>query len=123
MEKIVVPNGMYQAAMVFQDSSTQCFAALRAALGWLSENPIVIDTKLANELWVAALNTSKISETGHAGKDFALALQRRMFLVPPENPVVGRVKSHLAGVTLSKEDADAIIRSVHMATRKPTAHQ
>lgn len=48
--KINVPDGMYQAALKFQDSGIQCSAALEAALLWQRENAPVPTPKVIREL-------------------------------------------------------------------------
>ena len=83
-QKIAVPEGMYQAALKFQDSGIQCEAALRAALEWLAENPIVPTKEDSEEL-----TREWHSKYAHLGKDgFWIwayrEMQRRMFLAPEE---------------------------------------
>lgn len=76
IKRIVVQDGMYRAAMKFQDSGIQFSDALEAALLWLAENPIVPNCEQAEELFC---NKSIIS--------VCVEWQRRMFLAPePEVP-------------------------------------
>lgn len=80
-KNIVVPDGMYQAAMKYQDSGIQCSAALEAALRWLSENPITPSQKEAGELsgWKAREEDAH----RHIVQLSIREWQCRMFLAPP----------------------------------------
>ena len=81
-KRVVVPEGMYDAAMKYQDSGIQCGAALEAALLWLSENPIVPTEEQAQYMYDGK------NGLGHAGtiRYCMIEWQRRMFLAPePED--------------------------------------
>jgi len=55
--RIVVPEGMYQAALKHQDSGIQCLAALEAALRWLSDELNKLNTHPNKLPWQAGYNT------------------------------------------------------------------
>ena len=79
-QKIAVPEGMYQAALKFQDSGIQCEAALRAALEWLAENPVIPTDEQITDFY------GYESEAGVSYQflqRFAKWFQVRMFLAPP----------------------------------------
>lgn len=83
MSRIVVPEGMYLAALKHQDSEVLCGAALEAALRWLSENPIVPSPAIAREFIgrMVVLNETSLI--------FVLeAWQRRMFLAQRDKPLM-----------------------------------
>ena len=82
-KRVVVPEGMYDAAMKYQDSGIQCGAALEAALRWLSENPIVPTEEQAQYMYDGKKGL------GHAGtiRYCMIEWQRRMFLAPEPNPL------------------------------------
>lgn len=85
MSKIVVPDGMYLAAMKHQDSGIQCSASLEAALLWLSENPVVPTLD-------QAISVASSIEPGRSADSLSVQCyaewQRRMFLAPdPDDPI------------------------------------
>lgn len=84
MSKVKVPDGMFQAALKYQDSAIQCSAALEAALRWLSENPIVPTDEQILKLQQMF---RAIPEPGNKQNLMITAFQRLMFLESePEVP-------------------------------------
>lgn len=82
-KKIVVPEGMYEAALKHQDSGIQCSAALEAALRWLSDNPIVPTREQAQEIHLATYSSFHSEDiTTEIKINMAVEWQRRMFLAP-----------------------------------------
>ena len=95
--KIEVPEGMLKAVSAAYEEFryNEAFVLTerirlglcKAALRWQKENPPVPSDKDASEIWEMAHNLDRRSETGHAGKDFAIAWVRRMYDEPePEVP-------------------------------------
>lgn len=83
MKKIVVPDGMYLAALPHQDSGTQCSAALEAALRWLSENPIVPTDEQIQATCAAISEDWRVGEPFEdTYRDLLVEWQRKMFLAP-----------------------------------------
>jgi hypothetical protein len=86
--EIVVLEGMLEAGSLaycgsFVSREDGAKRVLKAALRWLSENPIVPTDEQANELWKVALQLNPdLNETNHAAKNMIVAWQRRMFLAP-----------------------------------------
>lgn len=83
-KKIEVPDGMYKAALKFQDSGIQCSAALEAALLWQRENHIE-PTEAQIELF---LRGQGIKDTGYYFsllRSFGLYFQSRMYDAPEPN--------------------------------------
>lgn len=87
-KKIVVPEGMVQAAEAACDrrNGATCRQQLEAALRWLSENPIVPTDEQAKELQNRYYGDGHLQQ-GSAFAYAAVEWQRRMFLAPePEVP-------------------------------------
>ena len=83
-KRVVVPEGMYDAAMKYQDSGIQCGAALEAALRWLSENPIVPSVEQCDAIRDVLGPREDLMQW--QVKEVAFEWQRRMFLAPePED--------------------------------------
>ena len=89
MKRIVVPDGMYQAALKFQDSGIQCEAALRAALEWLAENPIIPTKEQCDAIYDDSPYNDMEDYENRLSSQWAFSeWQRRMFLAP-EEPMIG----------------------------------
>lgn len=82
-KKYVVPDGMYKAAIYYQDSGIQCSAALEAAMGWLAENPVI-----PSEEWVKNLLLGAHPELTKVTiiSSIIAQWQREMFLSSEEIP-------------------------------------
>ena len=63
--------------------------AVESFIRWQKENPPVPSEEDASEIWAMAHNLDRRSETGHAGKDFAVEWVRRMYDDP--EPEVDRI--------------------------------
>ena len=79
-KRVVVPEGMYDAAMKYQDSGIQCGAALEAALRWLSENPIVPSVEQCDAIRDVLGPREDLMQW--QVKEVAFEWQRRIFLAP-----------------------------------------
>ena len=88
-KRIVVPEGMYDAAMKYQDSGIQCGAALEAALRWLSENPIVPSVEQCDAIRDVLGPREDLMQW--QVKEVAFEWQRRMFLAPEPEPLPGDI--------------------------------
>ena len=84
-KRVVVPEGMYDAAMKYQDSGIQCGAALEAALRWLSENPIVPSVEQCDAIRDVLGPREDLMQW--QVKEVAFEWQRRIFLAPEPNPL------------------------------------
>jgi len=90
MKKIVMPEGMLKAAMdsrmetyghIAGWSEGMCSQVLRAALRWLSENPMVPTDEQMHQL--RASSTATIP--ANLWRDVVVEWQRRMFLAPEQD--------------------------------------
>lgn len=73
-----VPEGMYQAALPYQDSSIQCSAALIAAVQWLFEN--IQPTWADAARWLDAVQSLPRGEVPHALTNHIDAWLREQFV-------------------------------------------
>lgn len=121
IQKIYVPHEMRAAALRAAAwkviINEQIDAALKAALQWLSENPIV-PTLTEVAFWADGLSREIRKEhPSIVAQGFAVEWQRRMFLAPPNPKISNAAQSVIQktwGCTFSRSDADAIINAVNM---------
>jgi hypothetical protein len=122
MKKIVVPEGMLRAAIDESQYATLGLSGhnviiertVKAALRWLSENPIVPTRRQVEEISVPYYRSSAVAKE-HAMVEW----QRQMFLAP-EPQVVSmagrRVLNSVMGSTFTPEDYKAIEFALRTAT-------
>jgi hypothetical protein len=118
MKKIVVPKGMLEAFFDEahdgpQWSESEVKDMLAAALGWLSENPIVPPFNVT-EAYEGSLSLDVPRKAAMAR--WAIEWQRKMFFGTEPNPAVERIRRLLSGSTLSPEDADEVVRELGYVT-------
>jgi hypothetical protein len=77
--KIVIPDGMFKAALEYQDSFEQCGATLEAALRWWAESDDG-NLECIVEEWDESRGWPAVDL--QALKDFFRFAKRRMFLAP-----------------------------------------
>ncbi len=89
--------------------------ALEAAIRWLAENPVVPTMEQANRLFKQFHDTK--NNAVYELQASIVEWQLRMFLAPPRNPVVERVKDTLNGCTLTAGDAVELMDAIQRCTK------
>ena len=125
--KIQVPEGMLKAACReypgrnFDYADEESYGVftrpiLKAALRWLSENPIVPTIKQLEKIWDSQPDSTAEYPYWQKIRETMAEWQRRMFLAPEVSDTAKTIGSGMLSVTFTSEDADYLIEQVIRAS-------